>query len=375
MDTRTKEVDPMQLQIAAITPELGVGYGRISAANRMTDHEANEAAREARNHCVVYEIGTPVGCMDGRPFITTLSGGEAKVGPKTGGGSAETALFAYEVENAFDGDGDIYDHIVRTIDILEDGGKAPVRFHVDSDHAPDVKRTILKFREELADVQDPEDFLDKIREAEIKDNGTGCGMGDQFRGAMSNMARLPRTYLDQDNQAHTETDKQMESRLESIKALTEAVEGTSFSNEKFEQHVARATELMQSGFLDNLQSIKLLIVADRILRDRGDQDGVLPRIDVLESTNQGVHGHIEDLFVIFKTDEPIAFDATSYYSATKRQAFSYNMSLRQPIAAGAGALSNNHSVTTGVMQGCTEANIAGAFQLINGTQRAVIYSL
>jgi hypothetical protein len=376
MDLKTKEFDPMQVQYA-VTPPLEVGYGKIAAANQMNNDQAHEFAKETRNYIEETSLAAGCGCIDGRCVLHTLDGHESKLGPKTAGGIEITTLLSMEMSNAFNDGKSVYSHAVRVIDVLEDGNM-PIRFHIDADHEEGVFGAISKYRDEFAEVQNIDDFVMAIEELELTDAekalGTGCGMSDQLQGAASNMARLPRKYTDLAGNEQTESSEEVEQRLSFIKGTSAAIDGSGFSEEVFEHHVDKATELLESGFFKGWSSLKMLVLADRILAERGLGDGVMSRLEVLETSKQGVHGHVEDLISVTKAPG-YTINQTKLYRETGKQVFTYDQWIARPVAnATVGSLTNSEALEQSVAQGFTEVNVAGAYQLTNGTQRAAIFS-
>lgn len=377
MDT-TKEFDPMKLEFDptqlgfTVTPELNRGYGRISAANRMNDEEAQEAAVEARAYIESVSDGAPCGCIDGRCVLHALNGEASELGPKTAGGAAVSTLLGMELDASFPDTSSVYSDFAHVITTLEDDGKLPVRFHIDADHEAKVKDIILQFRKELSDVVELEDFLAKVAEAELKISGSGCGMNDQLVGATSRVADTPGRYMGIDGIERSETAEEVADRLTFLKATGAAVQGSSFNEELFDIQARRATVLRDGKFKD-WDSLKALLVADRVLGSRGVKDGVMSRLEVLETSNKGVHGHVEDL-ALFILRLGTTFNQSKYYQETGKQAFTYDVWVSDLIAhAGAASLADTTARYEGIRQAVTIVNLGGAYQLIDGTQRAVIY--
>lgn len=195
-----------------VTPELGKGYGGIDSPNRMTDKEANVFAELVRNQFIVtVEVGTPAGCIDGRGVLHNLDGSESKVGMKTAGGSAVSALVARELTTPYDSEANVYVNFATGIRQLE-VAKKPTRFHIDQDHEEFVMSMLKQSEEKFAGITDLKEFVDAVTAWEFDDDGTGCGMDDQLTGAVSNMARVPRTYKDENGVVQTETPEQVETR-------------------------------------------------------------------------------------------------------------------------------------------------------------------
>lgn len=116
------------------------------------------------------------------------------------------------------------------------------------------------------------------------------------------------------------------------------------------------------------------MLADWTLRQRGEANGVYPRLEVLETTDQGVHGHVEDLVGVNKR-HGTSLNQTKYDQQTGKMMFWYDQWLANITAstvkdAGGDSSAQQESLA----QAVTEANVAGTFQLIDGSQRAVIYT-
>lgn len=120
--------------------------------------------------------------------------------------------------------------------------------------------------------------------------------------------------------------------------------------------------------------MKALIVAHRALTEQGVEGGVLSRTEVLATSDEGVHGHVEEAIVVIKPAD-MTVDQTALFNETGRQVFTYNHSLSRDIAQATTAdLNDIEAAQKPVQQAVTAANAAGAFQLTTGTQRAIIYS-
>lgn len=369
--TPVKEFEPMQLQYA-VTEELRVGIGKIGAVNRLNSDEAEEVARDMREDVEEVELGTGCGCIDGRCVVHLLDGEESKNGPSTAGGVTISALMAMELTDAFNGRGNVYDHLSRTINMLEDGQNGVVRFHIDSDHEDEVKNFLLETRDVTDEMTTTRELIDYLIGIDVP-TSTGCGMDDQLEGASANMAAVPRTY-EKDGEKHTETEEEVMARLEAIKGLAAAVKADKFSEAEFDAHVATMTALVEKGHFNQWNSRKALALADRILRDRGVENGIFPRLEVLETSDEGVHGHVEDVIGVNKR-EGTSLNQTNYVRRTGRMAFWYD----EWVADKVGKIctrtqEDSASRLASISQGITETNMAGAYQLIDGTQRAVIYS-
>jgi len=234
---QTKELDPMQLQVV-VTPELGFGIGSLGAANRMSDEEAQEQATDIRNNYLVrVQTGTPAGCMDGREVVSTLDGQMLEHGYKTAGGSQITGTLAYEVQGYFEDEKTPFHGLARTINLIEDEGTTGVRFHISEGHKPTVEKTLISVREELREVHDIDEFIDRVMAMDLP-SATGCGMDDECTGAAKNMARMPRTYKLADGSEYTETQEEADQRIDTIKATTKAI-NPEFSEETFDDQVDR----------------------------------------------------------------------------------------------------------------------------------------
>lgn len=232
---------------------------------------------------------------------------------------------------------------------------------------------LKRSEEEFADLTDINDFINAVMAMEFDDEGTGCGMDDQLVGATSNMARVSRTYKN-DGVEQTETPEQVEARLEFVQSVSAAIEGDAFDTDIFEQQVENATAKVEAGYLDDWAGIKALMVAHRVLRDRGVEGGALSRIEVLQTSDEGVHGHVEEAIVVVKPKD-VTVDQTALANETGRQVFTYNHAVSYDIARATTAdLNDIEAAQKPMQQGVTTANVAGAFQLTNGTQRAIIYS-
>lgn len=367
MDRTTKEFEPMQVQFT-ITPELRSGYGGIYAVNRMNDDEAQERAAGTRSHMVEVHKGVGCGCIDGRCVLHTLDKEESLVGPKTAGGIAITTLGAMELAGAFES-GSVYSHFAHVIDILEDDGDTPVRFHIDADHEDEVERTIVAARKKLDGTTSMDDIINKLLQLDVP-SGTGCGMDDQLAPAFSNMARVERTYKDENGVEQIETQAKVEARLEYMRSIAGAIKDSVFSEEIFEQHVAQATKLVESNHFSQWDSMRALILADVVLQNRGVKNGVFSRLEVLETSEAGVHGHVEDLICVNKRRDT-TLDQNAYFHETGFMVFWFDEWLSEDVAETA---TSNEAIQRSVSQGVTSINVAGAFQLTDGTQRAVIYT-
>lgn len=94
----------------------------------------------------------------------------------------------------------------------------------------------------------------------------------------------------------------------------------------------------------------------------------------MATSEEGVHGHVEEAIVVVKPKDTTV-DQTALVQQTGRQVFTYNHSVSFDIAqALAGDLNDIEAAQKPIQQGVTTANVAGAFQLVTGTQRAIIYS-
>lgn len=346
-----------------VTPELNVGYGKIAAANRYAnDSQTQQAAAEVRGFVKQVSDKAACGCIDGRCVMGTLAG-QALLGPKLAGGIAETSLGSLELNDYF-GDGkSILNHLGRTVELLEDGG-LPVRFHIDANHRDYVMNQIKAYRQKLAPISSLDDFIAELETADIDYNGTGCGMGDQFVAATANLAERRRPH---------ESDQQMQDRLAFIRTYTAAIKGDQFDQASFDRQMGRANHLVDSGHLEGWNSLKALIIADRALQDRGLKDGALPRIDVLENSDQGVSGHIEDFVVVNKVPGTTV-DQTAYARATARQIFTVDDWMSQRIGHKMAPTGGTIAQAQAIAQAVTAMNLAGYVQLADGSQRAIIFS-
>lgn len=367
MDKYNMEFEDSQLT-AVITEELGAGYGKIAANNILNNEQAQESAQESIRYIQTVEVNDGCGCVDGRCVIHTIDGKESKVGPKTIGGIAISTLFASELAGIFDDRGDVYSHLVDIINRLEDSLPGSVRFHIDADNESTVKQTIDNFRVDAKESDQLGSVVSRLYELDAP-NQSGCGMDDQMLPAFSNMSSIPRKF-DRGGQIISETDQQVKERLLFIKNTTRAIEGDEFSEINFDAHVKIATELSYNMHFEEWNSLKVLLLADWTLRQRGEADGIYPRLEVLKTTDEGVHGHIEDLVGVNKRPNT-SLNQTSYVQQAKKMMFWYDQWLANTIAD---SVTDNTTKQKSLSQAVTEANVAGTFQLIDGSQRAVIYT-
>lgn len=353
-----------------VTDPIECGKGNLTSGHpEWSQDDAEAEALIIRNkYLVEVEDKTPAGCMDGRKIARMLDGSaEVKTGYKTAGGVAETGLFAFSIDGYFEPGTHILTNAARVMHLLEDDGTMPIRFHVTEGHADEVLDVIVSARtnEALQSAETEEGFIKALIELDVPDDDTGCGMGDQFDGAFRNMARVPQTY-EKDGETHAETEKDVDARIEALATLAEAIEPT-FDRATFDRHVENATKLVEAGYLDDFSATKLLILADYVLGGHsGDGDGVLGRIDVLAGQ------HTESLFLVIEGGHTL--DETKYVEETENQAFCYNKNVGKHLASISMPKSGDVA-SNGILHGANEANLAGAYQLGNGTHRAAYFAL
>lgn len=360
-----------ELQIAAITEPLGGGQGSIDAKNHDTNDQARERAEQAVTYYEEVPAGRPVGCIDGRSVLETIDGQESLIGPKTAGGSAISGLFAYAMEGQIDNLDDAYTGLARVVTQLEEHGEAPARFHIDADHKEEVFSELNKAREKFQEMSSLEFFIDAVISDDTIPAGTGCGMGDQFTGAVSTMADRPRTFK-RDGVEITETVEDVQARLEFMKTYTSAITSEAFEEATFVQQVENATSITDSSALNGFNEMKALIIVDRVLRDAGVENGVFGRLEVLATSDEGVHGHVEDGILLGKR-KGLVFNLTKYNQETGGSYFSYEEWVKHPIAqAISTGISDYEATVQRNAQAIDSANVAAAFQLTNGSQRVII---
>jgi|GEM_PF-5745573 len=366
------EFDPNQLTIQ-VTPELGYGLGALTSPDhKMSDEVANEKAEVMHRYVERVSLDAPCGCMDGRCALHLLDGSESLVKSSLAGGGAISSLVSMELNDVFKDGGDVYDHMVTTVNMLE-GRNESVWFHVDSKNAPRILELILEKREEYANLSFAE-FMKALKADNKIKSGTGCAMALELEGVVSSLANRPRTYKDHDEVERIETAEQVTKRLDFARYLTKAMMPKTYGDDNdaiFDWHVARATQMVDEEHFKLWDDAKILVLVDRILRDRGVENGVLGRIDVLDASA----GHIES-FIDIELEPGETLNQTRYTKETESQAFSIDPwkgdvlanKLTQTISG------DPEKQKKELAQGIVEANVAGAIHLADGTHRGVLSS-
>jgi hypothetical protein len=369
--TDTQEFERMKVMVQ-VTPELGVGYGSIDTAS-ITDQEAESRAEILRDYLTKVNPQAGCGCIDGRCLLHTMAGKEALPGPKLGGGHAITSLFALELDDYFRDNGTALEHFTRTAWLLEraanNGKGSPIRFHTDSDTFTVIQATLKDYEDELSNIQTLSEFIAAVEAADLSGKKTACGMNDSLESAFTNMSSLPKE-IQIDGLRRLETSEEVDRRLGFIRSITEAL-ADNFDEQTFKSHIARATKLTKAGHFKNWHSLQALLAAEKVLRDLNSDDSILDRIDVLQSTNQGVHGHIEWAVVGNKLPG-LTLDSTHYTRDTGLQVFTVDIWKAYDTAPIFAVPGDQRQHTQNVAQGMIAAQPAGYVSLGAGKQRGII---
>ncbi len=361
----------METQILAVTDALGQGQGAIHVKHEDTQQEAEARAETVLNYYENVPAGRPVGCIDGRDVLETIDGDVSELGPKTAGGSAISGLYARAMEGHISTITDAYSNLASVIDMLEEQGEAPARFHIDADNKDKVFSALEMARTEFSDVSSIDDFISAVITNEHIPAGTGCGMGDQFKGAVSCMARQPRTYKRGDQEI-TETTEEATMRLAFMRSSTQAISSDTFDDSVFDSQVENATAMVEAGALNEFNELKALIIADRVLLDAGVEGGVYKRLEVLGTSDEGVHGHDEDGVTIMKTKGKV-FNVSRYFQETGDRYFSYEQWIKHPIAQTISTgIEDYESSVSRNAQAIDASNVAAYFQLSDGSPRIIL---
>lgn len=366
----SKEIDAMQINVA-VTEELGFGYGRIDAPS-MDYTEAQERANGVKPYVKKVDEKAPTGCIDGRPVLHDLSGNpESVLGAKLPGGEPITLLTAAELDDYFLDEAPIDQHFARIV-WLQEKAESPVRFHIDSDHEDVTFSALQEYRKTVNYIDDEVEALAVIAEIAQKyaKDGTGCGANDQLHGAFSNLASTPRKRTVGDLSV-IESEEDVHARLEANKAIQSAVLGGAFSEATFTKHVQRATELIERDDVKNWNSMQALMIADYVLKRIDPAFDIFDRIQVLEATHAGVHGHEEDLIGL-NTIEDTTVDSTAYTEATGEQLFVVDA--WKPMKTIKRGLAQGPAQQLSMNQGAVGSVANTTIQLTNGSHRVAVLS-
>lgn len=279
-----------QIEISFTESNLGLGYGSINAPE-VTQEEASKRAENMRDFFVEVMPDAPSDCIDGRRSLTLSDGSKVESArPGVAGGAGVTGYAAAELTSYFgESVNDVHDKFEKIVDRLEaDYGGSQVIVaggHVDADAVAN----------------------------EFSEGKTGCGAADKFIANLALLSRLNATYEDLDGNEKTETDEEVQQRLDAVRALTRAVSEQSayYEFEGIDQSIDsiinNATDLIESSSLGHWSGS----IMKESLTKKGED-----RLVVLDTSAGGVHGHTERK-ALFSYIENATFDQDKYYDHTK----------------------------------------------------------
>lgn len=291
-----------------ITPELGVGFGKIKA-EKMTDSSAREFAEQVTRNLVVVDLDAPSNCIDGRKSVGLISGDISEVRPSLAGGAGVSCWIANELLSA---DSIVLDtpdvSYANTFKVLETKGKK-VGGHCDSAA-----------------------FKNSFEEGK-----TGCGAADRAKDIVSNIPNEP----------------------DFVSSTTKALLGQSYDASSMKKIVNGASILAAKQRLEDWHG------ADMLRPVKHDHS----RTEILAAEHNETHGHSEQA-VIFNYLPNTSFDRDQFVETTGKQAFAVDMWYIKELATTLG--NNSPQKTKEYLHALTAYQVATYITLCNGSHRAII---
>lgn len=360
--TSMREQSSTVLYVKAVTEPLEGGKGSIRAVNPVRGEAAQHLAEEIAGCAQEIYPDAPAGCIDGRVALMMLNGAEVLPGPKSAGGNAVCTFAALELTGYFQDGKSVQHHFARTVQLLEQA-KQPVGFHTDDKKAPILKDLISRVRGIVAE-KSIDDAVSYIAESDLQTafgtemTGTGCAANDDVAPICSVLAQA----VQPNSEGVLESAADVALRLEHVRKVAEAVKGEVIDDDDYKTVVNGATALASQ--LNSWNSLKALLIADKVLLANSVEDGVLSRIQVLEDDGAGVHGHTEDAIVVVR-DKKVTLETSRVYQATGHKAFIANTS----AAEVAGSIFGE-----GVADAIYLYHAAAQVHLTDGSQPAIVLS-